>query len=90
MWILDSEADVLRGALNVVLMLTLLGNRYWLRPGQEYTLGRNPRRLQFMIFLIVESRIELSAFKTVSKTHITIIVGNVAGGSAVLYFLCSI
>ena len=36
----------------------------------------------FMKFLIVESRIELSAFKTVSKTHITIKVGPVTEGSA--------
>lgn len=43
MWILDSEADVLKGAFKSLPMLTSLGNRYWLRPGEEYTLGRNPR-----------------------------------------------
>ena len=36
-----------------------------------------------MKFLIVESRIELAAFKTVSKTHITITVGMMTEGSAV-------
>jgi hypothetical protein len=65
----------------------ITGKKYWLRPGQEYTIGRNPRTLRFTSVLNIESRIELSSFKTVSKTHITIKIGEVSQGSIVYRLL---
>jgi hypothetical protein len=70
-----------------VLQLTE-GKKYWLRPGHEYTFGRNPSISYTSSHLTADSRIDLSAYKTVSKLHLTIKVGQVTPGSAVcLLFL---
>jgi hypothetical protein len=44
MWILAAEGDTLKGFVSASGISGLItGKKYWLRPGQEYALGRNPR-----------------------------------------------
>jgi hypothetical protein len=40
MWMLDVEGDAFKGMVLFHVYANPSGNRYWLRPGQEYSLGR--------------------------------------------------
>jgi hypothetical protein len=55
MWILESEGEALKGTLLSKAKFTIAGKKYWLRPGQEYTMGRLPRT--FLTSAIVNCRV---------------------------------